>query len=407
MPVKINKQLKNKIVSRYFDYNLLAVVVILICFGLVMLYSASSYEASSKFGNDLYYLMRQGIFALGALAITFVIVKIDYHIYFRFAFVAWLISLFLMAMVKYSPFGITAGGARRWLGYGAVQFQPSEVMKITLILFASSLIVRLGREFYTFFGTAKVLGVGAISAAGAYYFTDNLSTGIIIFIIDLVIVFVAHPKTWPFILAAVLAFIVLFAAVLIYSNQIENTSSFRLKRVLVWLNPEKYSDLGGYQVLQGLYAIGSGGFFGKGLGNSTQKLDTIPEAQNDMIFSIICEELGVFGAIVVVLLFAYLLYRILCIARSAPDLKGTLIATGVFAHISVQVILNICVVLNVIPTTGVTLPFFSYGGTSIIFLMMEIGLVLGVSRQINIKVKAPVQTKKYRVARNKVIIDKR
>lgn len=407
MPIKINKQYKNKIVSRYFDYNLLAVVIILICFGLVMLYSASSYEASSKFGNDLYYLMRQGIFALGALAITFVIVKIDYHIYFRFAFVAWLISLFLMAMVKYSPFGITAGGARRWLGYGAVQFQPSEVMKITLILFASSLIVRLGREFYTFLGTAKVLGVGFVSAAGAYYFTDNLSTGIIIFLIDLVIVFVAHPKTWPFILAAVLAFIVLFAAVLIYSNQIENTSSFRLKRVLVWLNPEKYSDLGGYQVLQGLYAIGSGGFFGKGLGNSTQKLDTIPEAQNDMIFSIICEELGVFGAIVVVLLFAYLLYRILCIARSAPDLKGTLIATGVFAHISVQVILNICVVLNVIPTTGVTLPFFSYGGTSIIFLMMEIGLVLGVSRQINIKVKAPVQTKKYRVARNKVIIDKR
>ena len=407
MPIKINKQLKNRIVSRYFDYNLLAVVIILICFGLVMLYSASSYEASSKFGNDLYYLIRQGAFALLSLFFTFAVSKIDYHFYFRIAFFAWLISLFLMAMVKYSPFGITAGGARRWLGYGSIQFQPSEVMKITLILFASSLIVRLGREFYTVKGTLKVLGVGIISAAGAYYFTDNLSTGIIIFIIGLVIVFVAHPKTWPFVLMIAIVFVLVFVCVLIYSNQIESTSSFRLRRVMVWLNPEKYSDLGGYQVLQGLYAIGSGGFFGKGLGNSTQKLDTIPEAQNDMIFSIICEELGVFGAIVVVLLFAYLLYRILCIARSAPDLKGTLIATGVFAHISVQVILNICVVLNVIPTTGVTLPFFSYGGTSIIFLMIEIGLVLGVSRQINIKVKAPVQKKKYRVARKKVIIDKR
>ncbi len=408
MPIKINKQSKNKIVSRYFDYNLLAVVIILICFGLVMLYSASSYEASSKFGNDLYYLMRQGAFAFGSLIIALGIAKIDYHLYFKIAFFLWAFSLLLMAMVKYSPFGITAGGARRWLGYGPLQFQPSEIMKITLILFASSFILRLGREFYTVFGTLKVIGVGVISAAGAYYFTDNLSTAIIIFIIDLVIVFVAHPKTWPFVLAMVILFAVLFVGVLAFSNQIDNNpSSFRLKRVLVWLNPEKYSDLGGYQVLQGLYAIGSGGFFGKGLGNSTQKLDTIPEAQNDMIFSIICEELGVFGAIVVVLLFAYLLYRILCIARSAPDLKGTLIATGVFAHISVQVILNICVVLNVIPTTGVTLPFFSYGGTSIIFLMIEIGLVMSVSRQINIKVKAPVQTKKYRVPRSKVIIDKR
>ncbi len=407
MPIKINKQFKNKIVSRYFDYNLLAVVIILICFGLVMLYSASSYESSTKFGNDLYYLMRQGIFTFIALFFTFIAAKIDYHFYFRFAFAGWLISLFLMAMVKYSPFGITAGGARRWLGYGPIQFQPSEVMKITLIIFAASYIVRLGREFYTFMGTFKVVMVGFVSAVGAYFFTDNLSTGIIIFIIDCVIVFVAHPKTWPFVLLVGLAAVFLAVLVLVYSHQIENTSSFRLKRVMVWLNPEKYSDLGGYQVLQGLYAIGSGGFFGKGLGNSTQKLDTIPEAQNDMIFSIICEELGVFGAIVVVLLFVYLLYRILCIARSAPDLKGTLVATGVFAHISVQVILNICVVLNVIPTTGVTLPFFSYGGTSIIFLMIEIGLVLGISRQINIRVKAPAQTKKYRVARSKVIIDKR
>jgi cell division protein FtsW len=144
-------------------------------------------------------------------------------------------------------------------------------------------------------------------------------------------------------------------------------------------------DTGGYQVLQGLYAIGSGGFFGKGLGNSTQKLATIPEAQNDMIFAIICEELGLFGAVLVLILFAYLLYRIIVIAMNAPDLYGTLIAAGVFTHVSLQVILNICVVLNLIPTTGVTLPFISYGGTSVLFLMMEIGLVLNISRNIRFR----------------------
>ena len=142
---------------------------------------------------------------------------------------------------------------------------------------------------------------------------------------------------------------------------------------------------GGYQVMQALYAIGSGGFFGKGLGNSAQKLGTIPEAQNDMIFSIVCEELGVFGAILLLLMFGYLLYRLFFIAQNAPDLYGTLIVSGIFAHIALQVILNICVVLNLMPTTGITLPFVSYGGTSILFLMTEMAIALSVSRQIKFK----------------------
>lgn len=142
---------------------------------------------------------------------------------------------------------------------------------------------------------------------------------------------------------------------------------------------------GGYQVMQALYAIGSGGFFGKGLGNSAQKLGTIPEAQNDMIFSIVCEELGVFGAILLLLMFGYLLYRLFFIAQNAPDLYGTLIVSGIFAHIALQVILNICVVLNLMPTTGITLPFVSYGGTSILFLMAEMAIALSVSRQIKFK----------------------
>lgn len=159
--------------------------------------------------------------------------------------------------------------------------------------------------------------------------------------------------------------------------------SYRLERIAIWRNPEKYEK--GYQTLQGLYAIGSGGLFGRGLGNSVQKLGFLPEAQNDMIFSIICEELGLFGAVLLTILFVFLLYRLMFIAQNAPDLLGSLIVTGIFAHIALQVILNIAVVLNVIPTTGVTLPFISYGGTSILFLMTEMGIALNVSRQIRIK----------------------
>lgn len=159
--------------------------------------------------------------------------------------------------------------------------------------------------------------------------------------------------------------------------------SYRLERIAIWKNPEAYEK--GYQTIQGLYAIGSGGLFGRGFGESIQKLGFVPEAQNDMIFSIICEELGLFGAVLLTILFVFLLYRLMFIAQNAPDLLGSLIVTGIFAHIALQVILNIAVVLNVIPTTGVTLPFISYGGTSILFLMTEMGIALNVSRQIRIK----------------------
>ena len=164
----------------------------------------------------------------------------------------------------------------------------------------------------------------------------------------------------------------------------ESSGNFRLQRILSWVDPEKYAKSGAFQTMQGLLAIGSGGFFGKGLGGSAQKM-VIPEPQNDMILSIICEELGVFGLIVVLVLFGMLLYRLMFIAQNAPDLYGSLIVTGVFAHIAIQVLLNVAVVLNVIPTTGITLPFISYGGTSAVFLMIEMGIVLNVSGKIKIR----------------------
>ena len=177
---------------------------------------------------------------------------------------------------------------------------------------------------------------------------------------------------------------VVWALINLVIRPLETSEDFRFRRIIAWLNPEKFADDYSYQTMQALYAIGSGGLFGKGLGNSAQKM-IIPEVQNDMIFSVICEELGMFGVAIVVLLFAIMLYRLIFIAQNAPDLYGSLMVTGIFAHIAIQVVLNIAVVTNVIPNTGITLPFISYGGTSILFLMSEMGLALSVSRQIEIK----------------------
>ena len=214
-----------------------------------------------------------------------------------------------------------------------------------------------------------------------YFFTDNLSTAIIVMGIVCIMIFVAHPKTAPFLVLAGGGLALLGIVVKIMDAAMETSESFRLRRILVWLHPEEYISDGGFQVMQGLYAIGSGGFFGKGLGNSAQKM-IIPEAQNDMILSVICEELGVFGVLVLLTMFGILLYRLMFIAQNAPDMYGALMVTGVFAHIALQVVLNVCVVLNVIPTTGVTLPFVSYGGTSTVFLMAEMGVALSVSNRI-------------------------
>ncbi|MEE8885471.1 MAG: putative peptidoglycan glycosyltransferase FtsW [Eubacteriales bacterium] len=368
----------------YFDYNLLACVIILMFFGLVMLYSASAYEAANDatVGNDdMYYFTRQLRDDIIAFAACLFAIYYDYHKAIKISPYIYILSLILMGLVQ-SPLGLVVNGAKRWLKLGPISFQPSEIAKIAVILFMPWMIMRMGRYVKTIKGVIVLLFFGLLQAAFAFFFTDNLSTAIIIAMISFILAFLASPKTKPFIIFLLIVAFALILFVLFVKYHLSGSSDFRIRRILAWLDPESNTDTNSYQVLQGLYAIGSGGFFGKGLGNSSQKLSTIPEAQNDMIFAIICEELGLFGAIIVLLLFGYLLYRICVIAMNAPDLYGTLVASGVFTHIALQVILNICVVLNIIPTTGVTLPFVSYGGTSVLFLMLEIGLVLNISRNI-------------------------
>ncbi len=381
---KAVKKPKTKKKTDYYDYSLLAVIILLTCFGLVMLYSTSSYMAELNYGDDMYYFKKQAAISFGCIIIALGISQIDYHILTKFTGVLYGMAAILMMLVK-TPLGRTANGARRWLNLGPLSFQPSEVAKIAVIVCLSYMIVNMGRNIKTLKAFMILAGSGSALAFLAYACTDNLSTAIIIFCITMGLIFIAHPKVKPFLIAAGVGIVLIIIFVMILSSSLETSSSFRLRRILVWLHPEDFASGDGYQTIQALYAIGSGGFLGRGLGNSIQKLGSVPEAQNDMIFSIVCEELGILGGIILLLLFAYLLYRLFFIAQNAPDLFGSLMVSGIFIHIALQVIFNIAVVLNLMPNTGVTLPLVSYGGTSIVFLMSEMGLALSVARQIKFK----------------------
>ncbi len=368
----------------FFDYTLLFVVIFLIAFGLIMIYSTSSYEATGELGDSTYYLRHQFTATLAGVVVMVLTTLVDYHRWEKYAFVGMAVSIVLIFLVL-TPMGVEVNGARRWIRVaGSLRFQPAEIVKIAVILFCASMITHFSKKkLATLKGAFIVIAAPAIMAVLLWKVTDNLSSGIIVGGIAIVMLFVAdsdYKKYIVVILVAVAAgFILVYAATHIQSD------SFRMGRIAVWLDPEKDPDGIGFQTLQALYAIGSGGVFGKGLGGSMQKLGFLPEAQNDMIFSIICEELGLFGAFAVILLFVLLIWRCMVIANNAPDLFGALLVVGVMAHFAIQVVLNIAVVTNTMPNTGISLPFISYGGTSEMFLMAEIGLVLNVSKQIRLK----------------------
>lgn len=348
------------------DELLILFVVMLTLVGLFFLYSTSTYNGKVKFGDAGYYLKKQ-LFAsvLGMIAFL-VMARIDYHRVAAFATVLYLCSIALSTAVLFV--GRSYNGSKRWLALGPLSFQPAEFAKAAVILFLSFRISNRKKKTDSLWFMLRTMAVllPIVGLVG----TNNLSTAIIILGIGVILIFVAHPRYLPFlgIGAAGIGFVAIFLSM----------ESYRLERLAIWRDPEKYEK--GFQTIQGLYAIGSGGIFGRGMGNSLQKLGFVPEAQNDMIFSIICEETGLFGAILVILLFGGLIWRLMVAAVRAEDLLGELIGVGIMGHIAIQVILNIAVVTNTIPNTGITLPFISYGGTSVLFLMGEMGLALSVTR---------------------------
>ncbi|MEG1144950.1 MAG: FtsW/RodA/SpoVE family cell cycle protein [Clostridium sp.] len=378
---------KSKKPHRFYDYSLLFTIIFLTVFGLIMIYSASAYKAQMDYGNPAYFAMRQAAIAAGGGIVMYIVSKINYHWFAKFALFAYSLSWITMLLTMLTPLGVASHGKKRWLrvGPGILQFQPTELVKISLILLLAVLISQMGSKVNKLKPVGRIL---LLSAPLAFLVTvNNLSSGIIICGIIFVMLFVACKIKWPFFLC-IGSGIGLLAAAPTIGHILEKMNilkDYQLGRINVWKNPQMYSQSGGYQVLQGLYAIGSGGLFGKGLGESLQKLGFVPEAQNDMIFSIICEELGLFGAASLIFIFIFMIYRFMVIAGNAPDLLGAMIVVGVMAHIAIQVILNIAVVTNTIPNTGVTLPFISYGGTSVLFLMVEMGMVLSVSNQIRLE----------------------
>lgn len=350
------------------DYVLLILVLLLVVFGLVVLYSTSAYNGRVKFADPAYYLRKQFFATSIGLFSMYLVSCMDYRRLQNYAWIGYGIALMLSTAVLFV--GREYNGSKRWLALGPLSFQPSEYAKLAVVVLLAAIVSRNASHMkswkYMFLVILLILPV--VGLVGS----NNLSTAIIILGIAVILIFVANPQFLPFLWigGTGVGFIGIFLSL----------ESYRLERLAIWRNPELYEK--GYQTMQGLYAIGSGGLFGVGLGESMQKLGFVPEAQNDMIFSIICEELGLTGAVAVLVIFGLLIWRLMVIASWTKDLFGALLAAGVMGHIMIQVILNVAVVTNTIPNTGITLPFVSYGGTSVVFLLLEMGIALSVSRGV-------------------------
>lgn len=353
-----------------YDFTVMFIVLTLVLFGIVMIFSSSYYYTmtSAKYEYDMFhFLKRQSIWAVLGIIAMVAAMNVPYTFWRRFATLCyWLSNVFLVML----PFiGIEAGGQKRWLGVGSLQFQPSEFTKIAVILYLSVYVMEHRKEMAKLKGFLRacvvlIIPVGLIAVS-------NFSSALLVGLMGATILFVASPRVWYF-GAAIAAAVPLGAiAILLFP--------YRIGRIKTWLDPWADPTGTGFQTIQSLYAVASGGLFGLGLGQSRQKT-FIPEAYNDIIFAIICEELGLVGAALVILLFAVLIWRGIKIAMNAKDSFGMLVATGITAVIAFQSIINIGVVTNTIPNTGQPLPFVSYGGTSLLFLMGMVGILLNISR---------------------------
>lgn len=368
------------------DWTLLLIVAVLVIMGLIMQYSASSY--------DLELVKKQGIFALAGFAVLFVVSRLPARFFYKLSVAAFALSMAAVAATM--VLGRNIKGAKRWIEIGPLNFQPSELLKAALVMILAAVLCKYFHEINNleritvkeFFRRRKEIRLGSflrerkgyilpiliVIAAAAFVavLTKDLGTAVIIFGIGFCMLLVISPGVRYLITILIAAGAASIGLILLFP--------YRMGRISAWLDLEgNTSDLG-YQIQQGLYAIGSGGWFGRGLGKSIQK-DFIPEPQTDMIFTIVCEELGIIGGIILIVLFVLLILRLRKIYNETADLFGKMIITGVTAHIGLQAIINMAVMANLIPNTGVPLPFISYGGTSLLILLTEIGMVMAVRKK--------------------------
>ena len=361
--------------SSAMDTPFLITVLILVVFGLIMLFSASYATALYRFGDSFHYIKDQAIFAIIGVTAMLIASKVDYHIFHRLAWPLMAISMILLVVVLFMP---AYNYAHRWITIkGLGTLQPSEIAKFTIIvLFAHIISVNYAKMKTFSYGVIPFMMVLA-PVVVLMLLEPHLSGTILILSIGAIMMFVGGTSLKWFGLGGGVAVGGLAAALIAFPDLVP----YAMSRIEMWQNPYLDVQGKGHQTIQSLLAIGSGGVMGLGLGNSRQKHLYVPEPQNDFIFSIICEELGFIGAMVVILLFVLLLVRGAVIAINAKDKFGAMLVVGIIAQVTVQAVLNIAVVTNTVPNTGISLPFFSYGGTSLMMLLGEMGIVLSVSRQ--------------------------
>lgn len=363
------------------DFGMLITIIILLCAGIVMVASASSYYALSNYNNSNYFLVRQLFFGIIGFIFMIIISNIDYKRYKKWGYLFYIICLVLLVLVL-TPLGQTRNGAKRWLGFGALVFQPSEIMKIGLVIGMSTYLSLNYKKLNSFKGYIIPI-LMLLLVVIVMFMQKHLSGTIVMFVAACSIIFVSGIKVKArYIIAGIIAAAAMLAVFIFMpsGDSTESGGSFRLDRIVSFLNPEEDIKGGNWQAAQSLYAIGSGGIFGRGLGQSRQKYLWLPEAQNDFIFSVLGEELGLVGTVTVLALFSFFIYRGYRIAITARDMYGSLLATGITSAFALQILVNIAVVTCTVPVTGMPLPFFSYGGTALFINLCAMGILLNISR---------------------------
>ena len=363
------------------DFTLVITVLLLLSIGLVMLLSASSPTSLQEYNNSYKYFLRQLVFAVLGLIAMYFISRIDYRIYQKFYKLAWWLSFISLILVL--VIGTDSHGAKRWIDLGFTTVQPSEFVKFFMIIFYAGILVKNRNDLGKFWkGLVKHL-LFLVPIIALLILEPHVSTSMVIIITCCVIIIMAGCKFWQFALSGIVAggVVGVVATILYFVNDAFQTRfQYIVTRVITFLDPWQDATDTGWQVIQSLYAIGSGGLFGVGLGDSTQKYLYLPEPHNDFIFSVLAEELGFVGCVFVFILFAIFIWRGILIAMKAPDMFGSLVAIGITTLVGIQVIINVAVVTSSMPATGMQLPFFSYGGTALFILLCEVGVLLSISR---------------------------
>lgn len=359
--------------NKGIDFGMFVIIILLLCIGLVMVSSASSYYALSAYGTSNYFLVRQLVFAALGVVAMIIISKIDYKIYKRWSYLGYGIALILLLAVL-TPLGITVNGAKRWLGFGTtLRFQPSEIMKLMLVIVTSTYLSVNYKKLSNFKGYI-VPGIFLVLVMAVLFLQKHMSATIVMAVASVSVIFASGIKLNTKWIIGCILIVGVIGTVFIFAE------GFRVKRILAFLDIESDPTGTNWQALQSVYAIASGGMFGRGLGQSRQKYLWLPEAQNDFIFSVLGEELGFVGAICVIILFILFIYRGYKISITCKDMFGSLIATGITSVFALQIIVNVAVVTASMPVTGMPLPFFSYGGTALFINLCAMGIMLSISR---------------------------